>query len=49
MRLILARLLFHFDLAPADDEDWSEKQKAYFLWAKTPLNVRITPAVHDPR
>ena len=43
MRLIIARLLFHFDIAPADAEDWAAKQKAYFLWAKSPLRVRITP------
>ncbi|KAK0639104.1 putative cytochrome P450 [Cercophora newfieldiana] len=47
MRLIIARLFFHFDLAPAGDEDWLEKQKAYFLRSKTPLNVRVTPVVHD--
>ncbi|KAK4442242.1 Isotrichodermin C-15 hydroxylase [Podospora aff. communis PSN243] len=49
MRLILARLLFHFDIAPQEvgGEDWAEKQKAYFLRAKTPLNVMVRPAVRS--
>ncbi|KAK0613301.1 isotrichodermin C-15 hydroxylase [Immersiella caudata] len=49
MRLILARLLFHFDIAPQEvgGEDWAEKQKAYFLRSKTPLNVRVRPAIRS--
>ncbi|KAL0933999.1 cytochrome P450 ClCP1 [Colletotrichum truncatum] len=45
MRLILARLLWNFDvkLAPGY-EDWS-KQKNYILWDKTPLKVHLTPVI----
>lgn len=46
MRLIIARLLFHFDMALFEADNWAEKQKAYFLWAKSPLYVRIRKASH---
>ena len=44
MRLILARVVYDFDMRLADDAgDWIEKQKSYLLWARTPLNVYLTP------
>lgn len=44
MRLILARLLWNFDMTLADDsKDWIDKQKIYLLWEKGPLNVHLTP------
>jgi hypothetical protein len=45
MRIIMARLLFNFDmkLAPAS-ERWLETQKAYFMFKKPTLNVFFTPA-----
>lgn len=52
MRLILAKILYNFDLELAkDSEGWMEKQKAYFLWWKPPLNVYLTPcrALEAPR
>lgn len=43
MRLLLATLLFKFDLELcAGSENWAD-QKAYALWIKDPLNVRATP------
>ena len=44
MRLILARLLFNFDmrLAP-ESERWLETQKVYFMYKKPPLHVFFTP------
>ena len=43
MRLILARILFNFDMQLADESvDWLG-QKAYILWRKIPLNVYLTP------
>ncbi|KAK1996017.1 cytochrome P450 [Colletotrichum falcatum] len=46
MRIILARLLWNFDLALAEDsEEWMETQKIYTLWEKGPLNVYLRPAV----
>lgn len=42
MRLVLARLLFRFDLELAEESrDWMQRGKAYNLWWKPPLRVRI--------
>lgn len=44
MRLILARIVYDFDLRLADDSrNWVERQKAYTLWDRIPLNVYLTP------
>lgn len=44
MRLILARVLWNFDMRLAEDsKDWIDKQKIYLLWEKGPLNVYLTP------
>ncbi|KAF3041317.1 hypothetical protein E8E12_005609 [Didymella heteroderae] len=48
MRIIVARLVFAFDLKLAnkhDSFDWGE-QESYILWEKRPLNVVLAPA--DP-
>jgi len=43
MRLILARVLFNFDMdLAADSENWIADQKIYSLWRKTALNVHLT-------
>ncbi|KAK4449769.1 isotrichodermin C-15 hydroxylase [Podospora aff. communis PSN243] len=44
MRIILARLVYDFDmkLAP-DSKNWVERQKTYTLWDRMPLNVYFTP------
>jgi hypothetical protein len=43
MRLILAKIVYNFDMELADkDFDWL-KQKAGTLWQKPPLNVYLTP------
>lgn len=48
MRLILARVLFNFNMRLADDSrTWIEDQKVYSLWRKNPLNVYLTPAVKE--
>lgn len=48
MRIILARLLWSFDLVLADDSrDWMERQKIYTLWEKGSLNVYLKPVVRD--
>ncbi|KAK0707965.1 cytochrome P450 [Lasiosphaeris hirsuta] len=48
MRLILARLIWNFDLEPADDgvKNWLNECGNFHLWLKGPLNVRLTP-VHS--
>lgn len=48
MRLILARVLWNFDLRLADDsKDWLGRQKIYLLWEKIPLNMYLTPRTQD--
>ncbi|KAH8661384.1 cytochrome P450 [Tricladium varicosporioides] len=43
MRLILARVLWHFDFELQQDSiNWPD-QKVYGLWLKVPLNVRLIP------
>ncbi|KAI0878449.1 isotrichodermin C-15 hydroxylase [Hypoxylon argillaceum] len=44
MRIILARIIFDFDLKLDDGSaDWIKKQKAYTLWHRIPLDVYLTP------
>lgn len=43
LKLILARILYNFDMDLVDpDENWMD-QKAFFIWTKPPLNVYLTP------
>ena len=45
MRIILARVLWNFDMRIAEESlDWMSKQKIYNLWEKGPLMVHLTPA-----
>ncbi|KAI1383740.1 isotrichodermin C-15 hydroxylase [Hypoxylon trugodes] len=47
MRLILARMVFNFDIQPTNDphsQNWLSQQKnLYIVWDKTPLPVQLTP------
>jgi hypothetical protein len=44
MRLILAKVLFTFDLELVDKErDWIGEQKVFTLWEKGALMVRLKP------
>jgi cytochrome P450 len=44
MRLILAKVLFNFDLELVDkDGDWMEGQKVFTLWEKPSLMVTLHP------
>lgn len=44
MRIILARLLWNFDLKITEDSvDWMKKQKIFNFWDKGALNVYLTP------
>ncbi|KAK3342210.1 putative cytochrome P450 [Lasiosphaeria hispida] len=44
MRLILANLIYNFDLSLADEsKGWIEKQRAYPLWARGPLHAFVEP------
>lgn len=43
MRLILAKILFNFDIELADKEkDWID-HKSYVLWDKPALDIYLTP------
>lgn len=45
MRLILARLMWNFDLELADEASERFLEcKSFTLWLKGPLNVRLIPA-----
>ncbi|KAK3306248.1 cytochrome P450 [Chaetomium strumarium] len=44
MRLILARVVWAFDIKLAEDaKGWDERSKMYLLWEKGPVNVFLTP------
>lgn len=44
MRVILARLVYNFDLKLApESKGWMEGQRVFNLWAKPPLMVSLTP------
>ncbi|KAJ4389106.1 hypothetical protein N0V93_006568 [Gnomoniopsis smithogilvyi] len=48
MRLILARVLWNFDMKLADEsKNWIADQKIFLLWEKPPLNVYLTPRFQD--
>ncbi len=45
MRLILARVLWNFDMRIADDSrHWLGRQRIYLMWEKGPLNAYLVPA-----
>ncbi|KAI1343972.1 putative cytochrome P450 [Xylariaceae sp. FL0016] len=47
MRLVMARLIYDFDLKLADGcDNWIRKQRAFSLWERIPLDVYLTPVVH---
>lgn len=44
MRMVIAKVLFNFDLELADkSEDWWRTQNTFFVWQKKPLMVKLTP------
>jgi cytochrome P450 len=46
MRLLLASLLWHFDLELAEEsKDWMERNQIYVLWLKPELKVKLTPRI----
>ncbi|EUC29004.1 hypothetical protein COCCADRAFT_29837 [Bipolaris zeicola 26-R-13] len=42
LKLVIARLVWHFDLEARFDANWSD-QKVYMLWEKTPFMVKLAP------
>lgn len=50
MRIILARVIYNFDLRLAEDSHrWIERQRSYALWARIPLNCYLTRVSPEPR
>ncbi|KAL2021769.1 hypothetical protein VTK56DRAFT_6712 [Thermocarpiscus australiensis] len=48
MRLILARIVYDFDLSLADEsKDWLQRSRVYTVWEKTPLYVYLTPVKRE--
>ena len=48
MRLILARVLFEFDLELTNpNELWLERLKNFGLWQKDPLMVTLKPVLRN--
>lgn len=44
MRIILARIIWNFEMRLADDSrDWTDSQDAWVVWEKPTLNVYLTP------
>ncbi|KAI1083821.1 putative cytochrome P450 [Whalleya microplaca] len=44
MRMILARIVYDFDMKLADESQrWIERQKSFSLWERIPLYVQLTP------
>ena len=43
IRLVLAKLIWNFDLELADNSDkWIDKAKSFLMWEKTPLPIHLT-------
>lgn len=43
MRLILAKVLFNFDIELLPDSKRWDNQRTYLMWEKGPLNVSLRP------
>jgi hypothetical protein len=44
MRLVLARMVFEFDMELAErSKNWLKQAQAYTIWKKTELYLRLTP------
>ncbi|KAK3113754.1 hypothetical protein LTR53_008657, partial [Teratosphaeriaceae sp. CCFEE 6253] len=46
MRLLLAKMLYNFDFELADPaEDWYAGLRAYMVWERTALRIKLKPVV----
>ncbi|KAL0934929.1 cytochrome P450 [Colletotrichum truncatum] len=43
MKLIIARLVWQFDIQNATEGDWMGSQKVFMVWEKTPLWIKLLP------
>lgn len=45
MRLIMARIIYNFDIELQEDsKGWATEQKHYWIWEKPELHVKVYPA-----
>ncbi|CAK7222048.1 hypothetical protein SCUCBS95973_004707 [Sporothrix curviconia] len=44
LRILTAKIVFHFDFTMVDQRNWCEGQNCYTLWAKPPQKMVGTPA-----
>jgi hypothetical protein len=42
MKLVMAKLLWHFDLEQRFPGNWGD-QRAYLVWEKPPMMVKLKP------
>lgn len=48
MRLILARVIYDFDMALVEkSKGWMDKLKVYTIWSRDPLLINLTPVKRD--
>jgi hypothetical protein len=45
MRIILAKLLFHFDIEKTAECEGGDNQKVFTLWEKTALMIKLRPVI----
>ncbi|KAI0468198.1 averantin oxidoreductase [Xylaria cf. heliscus] len=46
IKLVIARLVWHFDIENATDGNWLD-QRVFMVWAKSPLRIKLRPANRD--
>jgi hypothetical protein len=46
MRIIIAKLIWEFDIEDKGEQYAWEDQKTFHMWEKEPLVVGLTPAKH---
>ncbi|KAI0862123.1 averantin oxidoreductase [Xylaria cubensis] len=46
IKLVMARLIWHFDIENATEGNWLD-QKVYIVWEKSPLWIKLRPAKRD--
>ncbi|RYC65673.1 hypothetical protein CHU98_g552 [Xylaria longipes] len=46
MKLVMARILWHFDIENAQEGNWLD-QRVYLVWEKSPLRIKLRPSKRD--
>lgn len=47
IKIIMARLVWQFDIENATEGDWIGTQKVFMVWKKAPLWVKLHPVQRD--